>query len=96
MYHFINTFSIIVALTPGGIAAIEKLRIISEGSDTYPTDINSSASTLPSPIKSRKSVTEVEEPRQIMRPSTTAIVQILEELPEDVAKHFAVSNIHNL
>jgi hypothetical protein len=71
---------------------MEKLGIVSEGSDSYTTDINSSASIMSSPPKPKKAIIDVNESKQHIRASTTAVVQILEELPEDVAQHFAVSN----
>jgi hypothetical protein len=72
---------------------MEKLGIVSEGSDSYTTNINSSASIIFSPPKPKKAIIDVNESKQHVRASTTAVVQILEELSEDMAQHFAVNKV---
>jgi hypothetical protein len=81
---------------------MEKLGIVSEGSDSYIIDINFSVSIIFSPPKPKKAIIDinepkkaiidVNEPKQHIKASTIAVVQILEELSEDVAQHFVVSN----
>jgi hypothetical protein len=44
------------------------------------------------PPKPKKAIIDVDEFKQHIRASTTAIVQILEELSENMAQYFAVSN----
>jgi hypothetical protein len=76
-------------LIPCGISVIESLEIVSESSD-YITDINSSTFILSSPIKSKKPIIDVNKSKQILRASTIAIVEIVAELSEEVAKYLAV------
>jgi hypothetical protein len=71
---------------------MEKLGIVSEGSDSYTIDINSSISIMFSPPKPKNAIINLNEPKQHIRASIIAVVQILEELSEDMVQYFAVSN----
>jgi hypothetical protein len=61
----------------------------------YPTNINFSASTLFSFIKSKKSIIDINEFRKIFRANIIAIVQIVEEFSENVTKYLIVSYIYH-
>jgi hypothetical protein len=81
-FNTIYTFSITVCLILCRIVAIEKQGIEFKSSDIYSIDINFSIFILASSIKSKKSVINRNEFRQILRANTTALVQIVEELPK--------------